>query len=282
MPTASRRNFLRRLIFGHEPVVPDAGRRILVCIFLRGAADTLNMLVPYGDRDYYINRPTLSIAEPSGSADSAVRLDDFYGLHPRMAPLLPIFREGRLAMVQAVGSDNPTGSHFDAQDQIEHGESYGNSLGGGWLGRHLRARLGDRASPLSGVAFGPTLPESLRGASAASAFRSIDEIHVPTAAGGAQTVADALAAMYSTQVGVLGDQGRQTLALLSHVQAISGKTYQPESLARYASDEFSAALRETARLIKAEVGLEVACIDLGNWDTHFFQGTTGGLQAGLH
>ena len=281
MPVASRRSFLRRLIFGREPVVREAGKRTLVCIFLRGAADTLNMLVPYGDRDYYANRPTLSIAEPSGSADSALKLDDFYGLHPKMAPLLPIFQEGRLGMVQAVGSDNPTGSHFDAQDQIEHGESYGNNLGGGWLGRHIRTRLGDNASPLSGVAFGPTLPESLHGATAASAFRSIEEIRLPTAAGGVGAVANALAAMYSTQVGVLGNQGKQTLALLSRVQAMQGTPYQPESAADYGSDDFAAALRETARLIKADVGLEVACIDLNNWDTHFFQGTTGGLQAGL-
>jgi uncharacterized protein (DUF1501 family) len=284
MQTSSRRNFLSRLVFGREPAIPNPGEHTLVCIFLRGAADTLNMLVPFGDRDYYANRPTLSIAEPSKtgqSKDAAIRLTDFYGFHPMMAPLVPLFREGRLGIVQAVGSDNPTGSHFETQDQIEHGESYGNNLGGGWLGRHLRTRLGEVASPLSGIAIGSTLPESLRGATAASAFYSIDDIRLPTSSGDPQAISQALSAIYATQIGVLGAQGRQTLDLLKKVEAVRGKAYQPLPAANYPTDDFGAGLRETARIIKANLGLEVACLDLGGWDTHFFQGTTGGLQASL-
>lgn len=281
MAQLSRRSFVRHLVFGREPVVADPGRRTLVCIFLRGAADTLNMLVPYADRDYYSNRPTLSIAAPGKGADAAIRLDDFYAFHPKMAALLPIFREGRLGFVQAVGSDNPSGSHFEVQDQVEHGEGYGTPLGGGWLARHLRTRLGDAASPLSAVAIGPMLPESLRGATAASAFHSVDEIHLPTSAGSPVSVSNALSAMYATQVGVLGRQGKQTLELLRRVEAMRANPYQPESGASYPADDFGAALREVARLVKAQVGLEAACIDLGNWDTHFFQGTTGGSQAAL-
>jgi uncharacterized protein (DUF1501 family) len=280
----SRRSFLSRLVFGRDPVVADPGRHTLVCVFLRGAADTLNMLIPYGDRDYYVNRPTLSITAPStggANKDAAIRLDDFYGFHPRMAPLVPIYREGRLGVVQAVGSDNPTGSHFEAQDQIEHGEGYGKNLGGGWLGRHLRTRLGDAASPLSGVAIGPTLPESLRGATAASAFHAMEDIHLPASAGHPQAVSQALSAMYATQVGVLGSQGRQTLDLLRRVETFRNKPYQPETGADYPTDDFGKGLREIARLVKADLGLEAACIDLGGWDTHFFQGTTGGLQATL-
>ncbi|HSU67720.1 MAG TPA: DUF1501 domain-containing protein [Tepidisphaeraceae bacterium] len=276
----SRRSFLSRLVFGREPAVSNPGQHTLVCVFLRGAADTLNMLVPYGDRDYYANRPTLSIAEPGKGKDASIRLDDFYAFHPKMAPLVPVFREGRLGMVQAVGSDNPTGSHFEAQDQIEHGESYGNNLGGGWLGRHLRSRFGDLATPLSGVAIGATLPESLRGAAAASAFHSIDEIHL-AGTGNEIAISRALSAMYATQAGVLGRQGDLTLDLLRRVEAVRGKPYQPEAGASYPADDFGTGLREIARLAKADLGLEVACIDLGGWDTHFFQGTTGGQQAGL-
>jgi uncharacterized protein (DUF1501 family) len=284
MPELSRRSFVRRLVFGREPVVADPGRRTLVCIFLRGAADTLNMLVPYGDRDYYANRPTLSIAAPSRNGknpDASIRLDDFYAFHPKMAPLVSIYREGRLGFVQAVGSDNPSGSHFEVQDQIEHGEGYGTPLGGGWLARHLRTRIGEAAGPLSAVAISATLPESLNGASAANAFRSIDEIHLPSSSGSPASVSKALEAMYSTQVGVLGRQGKQTLELLLRVEAMRANPYQPEPGADYPADEFGAGLREISRLVKAEVGLEAACIDLGNWDTHFFQGTIGGIQAGL-
>jgi uncharacterized protein (DUF1501 family) len=208
-------------------------------------------------------------------------MTDFYGFHPAMAPLAPIFREGRLGFVQAVGSDNPTGSHFEAQDQIEHGEAYHRPLGGGWLSRHLRTRLGESASPMSGVAIGSTLPESLRGATAASAFRSIDDIHLPSSSGDPQAISRALSAMYATQVGVLGRQGVQTLDLLRRVEALRGKPYQPQGGANYPADDLGAGLREIARLVKADLGLEVACIDLGGWDTHFFQGTTGGFQAPL-
>ena len=169
-PGTTRRGFLRKLVFAQAPAVAEPGGHTLVCIFLRGGADTLNMVVPFGDGDYYRYRPTLSIAAPGRGPDAAVKLDNFYGLHPKMVAILPVFKEGRLGIVQAVGSDNPTGSHFEAQDQIEHGETYGINLGGGWLGRHLRARAGNVSSPLAGIAIGETLPESLRGAPAACAF----------------------------------------------------------------------------------------------------------------
>ena len=143
MPSSSRRDFLRHLVFGHTPLVEDAGAHVLVCVFLRGGADTLSLLVPYADDRYYARRPTLSIPHPSrGGDDASVRLDDFYAFHPKMRPLLPAWTEGRLGAVQAVGSDNPTGSHFEAQDQIERGEAYRRNVGGGWLGRHLRSRAG--------------------------------------------------------------------------------------------------------------------------------------------
>jgi uncharacterized protein (DUF1501 family) len=286
MPPLTRRGLLRRLVFGQAPVVEDPGGKTLVCVFLRGGADTLNLVVPYGDDGYYRNRPTLSIRHPSKGGDEAViKLDDFYGLHPKLKPLHAAFAEGRLGIVQAVGSDNPTGSHFEAQDQIEHGESYGHSLGGGWLGRHLRTRASGSAagdSPLSAVAIGPTIPEALRGAPAASAFESVDEIQVPSSgSGGPAAVSKALAAMYAAEVGVLGQQGRETLELLTKVEALRGKPYVPAAGVDYPADAFGKGLREVARLIKANVGLEVACVDLDGWDTHFFQGTTGGLLGGL-
>src|SRR6266446_3300060 len=174
----SRRGFIRQLLLANESVVPAAGDRTLVCIFLRGAADTLNMVVPYGDDQYYKSRPTLAIPAPSQIKENdtaSLRLDDFYSFHPKLRPLIPAFKEGRLGIVQAVGTDNPTGSHFEAQDQMEHGEAYGRTIGGGWLGRYLRTRSGVDLTPLSAVAIGSTIPESLRGAPTASAMESIDE-----------------------------------------------------------------------------------------------------------
>lgn len=282
MTNLSRRTFLRHLAFGAAPVVDDAGAHVLVCIFLRGGADTLSLVVPHGDDRYYAKRPTLAIGPPSrGGADASIKLDEFYAFHPAMKPLLPAWAEGRLGVVQAVGSDNPTGSHFEAQDQVERGEAYRRSVGGGWLARHLRSRAGGAATPLSAVAIGPTVPEALRGAPAASAFRSVEDIRTPGASTDARAVSSALAAMYGTEVGVLGKHGKETLDLLRRVEALRHKPYQPEAGAAYPEDDFSRGLREVARLIKADVGLEVACVDHGGWDTHFFQGSGGGQLAGL-
>ena len=252
----------------------------LVCVFLRGGADTLNLIVPYGDDQYYKLRPTLSVRAPSDSLDASIRLDDFYALHPMLKPLYPLFDEGRLGIVQAVGSDNPSGSHFEAQDQMEHGEAYGAPIGGGWLGRYMRTRVSREVTPLSAVSIGPTVPESLRGAPSASAINNVDEIQIRTPSGDQRAVSVALSAMYGAEVGLLTQPGRTTLDLLNRVEALRGTEYRPEWGADYPTDSFGSGMREIARLIKANMGLEVACVDLGGWDTHFFQGTTAGLQAG--
>jgi uncharacterized protein (DUF1501 family) len=279
MSNTSRRSFVRKLLLAPETALPSAGERTVVCIFLRGAADTLNMTIPYGDDEYYRLRPTISIAAP-GNGTTGLRLDDFYALHPNLTPLLPAFNEGRLGIVQAVGTDNPSGSHFEAQDQMEHGETYGHTIGGGWLGRYLRTRSID-LTPLSAVAIGPTIPESLRGAPTASAMESLEEVQIKTPSGNSAAVSSVLSALYGAEVGLVGQAGKATLDLLRRVESLQGSTYSSENGASYLDDNFSHGLREIARLIKAHVGLEVACLDLGGWDTHFFQGSTSGLQADL-
>ncbi len=227
----SRRRFLRQMVFGDRAAVAAPRGRTLVCIFLRGGCDTLNLIVPYGDDAYYRVRPTLAIAAPPKGeerADAAIRLDDFYAFHPKMKPLVPLFREGRFGAVQAVGTDNESGSHFEAQDQIEHGERAGRNLGGGWLGRHLRGRTQGNDAPLAGIAIGATIPESLRGAPAATAFHSIDDIQLPASSGDPGAVARSLSRLYAAEVGVLGQQGAETLDLLKRVEQVRGKPYIPE------------------------------------------------------
>jgi uncharacterized protein (DUF1501 family) len=276
MADIPRRAFVRKLLLAPETAFPSVGERTLICIFLRGAADTLNMLVPYRDDDYYRLRPTIAIPAPT----NGLKLDDFYAFHPNLAPLLPAFNEGRLGIVQSVGTDNPTGSHFEAQDQMEHGEAYGHVIGGGWLGRYLRTRAAE-TTPLSAVTIGSTIPESLRGSPTASALESLDEVQVKTPSGDTSAVSSVLSSLYGAEVGMVGQAGKAALDLLRRVESLRGAAYKPEGGAVYADDTFSHGLKEIARLIKAHVGLEVACLDLGGWDTHFFQGSTSGLQADL-
>lgn len=273
----TRRAFLKSTIDGAR----GDGGPVLVVVFLRGGADTLNMLVPYGDDRYYAARPSIAIPPPAtgDEAGRAVRLDDFYGLHPAMRPLLPAYREGRLGMLQAVGSDNVSGSHFEAQDQMEYGEGGGRRVGGGWIGRFLRATSPGAPSPLTAVAIGEVVPEALRGASGASVVRSVDEVRLDVASGDAGRVTRALAGLYDDGAGALGGPGREALGLLERVEELRRSPYRASGGAVYGDDPFAAGLGEIARLVKAGVGMRVACIDLDGWDTHFVQGGTSGLQA---
>jgi len=284
----SRRAFINKLLIGQAPSELNAPQHTLVCIFLRGGADTLNMFVPYGDDDYYKSRPTIAIKKPQkGISGCAVKLNDFYALHPKMAPLLPLFREGRLGVVQSVGSDNPSGSHFEAQDQIEHGVACGQSNSGGWLGRYLQTRAKHATSPLSAVAIGATVPESLRGAPGASALTSIDMIKLESPAKDQEAVAAALRQLYGCETGLLRQPGKDTLELLTRVEKLRDRKdaklskQSGERKSEYPQTKFGKGLHEVARLIKANVGVEVACLDLDGWDTHFFQGSIQGLQAEL-
>lgn len=278
MKTISRRGFLRRLAFATDTAHGAIEPHTLVCVFLRGGADTLNMIVPYGDEKYYEVRPTLAIKKPGKAPLSSLRLNDFYAFHPAMSALLPAFNDGYLGIVQGVGSDNLSGSHFEAQDQLEHGESFGKRLGGGWLGRHLHSRPG-AMTPLSAVAIGKSLPEALRGAPSASALTSVDEVKLNLPKGNTTDVANALSKLYSADVDVLGSAGKVTLDLLDRIDKLKKTSHTAQSSAKYPDTSFGASLREIGRLVKADVGLEVVCVDHDNWDTHFFQGGGEGLQA---
>jgi uncharacterized protein (DUF1501 family) len=274
----ARRAFLRNLFFA-APAAAPAAARPLVVVFLRGALDGLNTVVPFRDDDYRRLRPSLALPAPDGKAPAGrtvLDLDGQFGLHPALEPILPLWREGRMAIVHAVGSDDRTRSHFEAQDQVEHGSASGQVVSGGWIGRHLRAAgASGSGGALRALAIGEAIPESLRGAPAAGAVRSLDEVRLVSAVGGEQGIEGALAALHATGDDLLASAGRETLALLRRVQGLredgAGASGPP-------ADGFGRALSQVARLLRAGVGLEAACVDLGGFDTHFGQ---GGIDAGL-
>ena len=140
-------------------------RRTLVVIFLRGGADGLNMVAPLQDDGYYNARPRIAV-----SRSKAIPLDGFYGLNPALKELAPAYHDGALAIIHAAGSEDSTRSHFEAQDLMEHG----GIVGGGWLGRFLRVQTSP-SGPLAAVAVGKGVPESLRGAPAATVFQSLQD-----------------------------------------------------------------------------------------------------------
>ena len=280
MSSLTRRALLSKLAFATPTVAEAQGDHTLIHIFLRGGADTLNLWVPYADDRYYRLRPALAIPAPGKGNDASLRLNDHYALHPALKPLEAAYQEGRLGAVQSVGVDNTSGSHFECQDQMEHGDSmHGIPAGGGWLGRYLRLRAGAKASPLSAVAIGTTLPESLRGAPAVSVLEHLEDISLKAAGKQAEEVVSALQALYGADVSLLGERGLETLDLFRRLSALQERTDGPSHGAAYPSAPFGSGLREIARLVKARLGLQVACIDLGGWDTHFFQGNSSGTQA---
>jgi uncharacterized protein (DUF1501 family) len=249
----------------------------LVCIFLRGGADGLHLVAPYGDAAYYAERPRIAVARPDDRGAPrerrGVALDGFFALHPTLAPLQEAYRAGHLAIVHAVGSPDESRSHFEAMATMERGVGDGSTATAGWLGRHLQTAPGSRrsASPLRALAIGDTLPQSLEGALGATAVPSLEAFRLALPAGWSPGFRAALAGLYEADRGPVADAGRETLQLLRSLEQMDPARYRPAGGARYPESDFGHGLRQIAQLIRAEVGLEVACLDLGGWDSHIGQ-----------
>lgn len=263
--------WMPRVAFAHSGVAGD----VIVCIFLRGGADALNMVVPFGDDAYYQARPRLAIARPdSRSEDRVLQLDDFFGLNPDMSALHELFTAGHLKAIHAVGAPHISRSHFEAMDLIERGTGGEGGASSGWLGRHLTVTGSAEDSPLRVIGWEESLQTSLRGYASANAFRSITDYHLSGDDTRTQQFMALLHGLYHDSDSPLEAAAQATLDALATVEQIHVDRYQPERGAVYSETHFGRALKQTAALIKAGVGLEVACIDLGNFDTHIAQGIT--------
>ena len=249
---------------------------VLICIFQRGGADGLNMVVPHGDKDYYTHRPSLAIPQP-GASDSAIDLDGFFGLHPALDALKEIWDAKQLAVVHACGSPDPTHSHFDAMDYMERGTPGQKSIATGWLGRHMATTEAADDSPFRAVGFGALLQASLRGG-AATALTSLEAFKLQARPPELPKVKAAHGQLYRGS-GMLAGSGQQTLAALAIMEKLSPSSYQPSDGAQYPDSPYGKALMQIAQLVKSDVGLRVACADIGDWDTHVHQGGADGEMA---
>ncbi|MDH5507556.1 MAG: DUF1501 domain-containing protein [Anaerolineae bacterium] len=274
--------WMPRLAFSPAQVEPRGDT--LVVVFLRGAADALNMVVPHGESAYYAARPTIHIPRPddrrSAAGERVIDLDGFFGLHPTLKPLLPSWQEGHLAVVHACGAPDESRSHFKAMELMERGVSDEGGPASGWIGRHLATYNTGNPSPLRAIGLGEMLPRSLYGAVPASALRSIIDFHLSGDTKAAGQMQAALRVFYQGTDAV-SRVGQETLAILNTIEALNPAGYRSKSEPSYPASEFGSGLQQIAMLVKAEVGLEVAAIDVGGWDTHFAQGSSQGLMAGL-
>lgn len=275
-------SFLRRSVFAAG--LPRAQKgKTLICIFQRGAADALNVVVPHGEAAYYRMRPTIAIPQPArNTPGAAIDLDGFFGLHPALAPFKPLWDRGLLTAVHAVGSPSNTRSHFDAQDYMESGTPDNKGTPDGWLNRYLAAR-GTCAEcevkappPFRAVSMTPQTPRILEGKAPVVAMNNLDEFTIRT--GG--SAAAELEALYMTgSSDVVHAAGGDMFEAMKVLRAANPEQYRPRNGAEYPNSQFGQHLKQIAQLIKSDVGLEIAFADVGGWDTHVNQGGSTGQLA---
>lgn len=277
-------SFLRRTAFGME--LPKAARgKTLVCLFQRGAADALNVVVPHAERSYYSMRPSIAIPRP-GSPGGAIDLDGTFGLHPALAPLKPLYDERLLAPIVAVGSPSTTRSHFDAQDYMESATPDVKGTTDGWLNRLLAvegtceagsaAATCETKSPFRAVSLAPETPRVMEGPQPTVAMNSLGEFSLRATGGQAAR----LEALYRTgSADLVHGTGAEMFDAVKMLRAANPQQYTPRNGAAYPRSEFGTRLLQIAQLIKADVGLEIAFADVGGWDTHVNQGGSTGQLA---
>jgi len=282
-------HWMPRMVFRQAGAAPRGD--ILLVVFARGGYDGLNMVIPYLDEGNYFNRRrTIAIPAPdSNAARKGIDLDGRFGMHPALA--LPgeggwsrWWDAGILAMVHAVAMRNDTRSHFDAMDFMERGTPGEKTRNDGWLGRHLATAATANGSPFRAVGMGTQLQASLRGPVPAIALRSIADFHLQGRQSEIARFTQHLQTLYGGE-GWLDAQGQATFAALEVLQkSVSNPAgYVPSNGASYqTSGEFGVSLSQIAQLIKADVGLEVACVDIGGWDTHANQVNPDDPTQGSH
>ena len=236
------------------------GRKILVAIFQRGAADGLNVIVPFFEPRYYTARPSIAIPQP-GRPNGGLDLDGRFAMHPVLQPLKGMWDKGQLAIVHAAGSHDPSRSHFDAQDFMECGTP-GTKGSEGWLNRALTPVVAD-SSPVRAISSGAQLPKTLQGSRGAIAVDSLPRFQVNDKA-----TAGLLEHLYlGSQDAQMKAQGQATFDAIKLIESVRTRPYAPAAGAQYVG-EFGQRLQQVARLIKADVGVEVAFADIGGWDHH--------------
>ncbi len=247
---------------------PDYTGDALIVLSMRGGFDGLSAVVPYGDPQYAAQRPNLKV--PQGQL-LAGTTDGYFGLHPSFAPLKPFWDDGTFGVVQACGLWAPDRSHFEAQAEMERAAP-GTSARTGWLDRVVGVN-GLTASSFQAVQVGGSLPpDSLLGPNPELSLRSLDGFRLS----GGSSPADralwdaALRSLHSDSPTALKQPSYTTLDAIETVANMgTADGYTPANGAVYdAGSDFAKSLRDVARMIKGGVGLQVACIDYGNWDMH--------------
>jgi len=269
--------FLTRAVMAATTTTSAQGKKLVV-IFQRGAADGLNIVVPWREPNYYTMRPTIAIPQAQ-----VLDLDGFFGLHPAMASLQPLYRQGHLAIVHATGSPDVTRSHFDAQDFMESGTPGIKSTRDGWLNRALQAediRRSQEHTAFRAVALGSDVPRTLEGKIPTLAISNVQDFAIGGRGPKPAPTATAFEAMYDqSSDSLLHNAGDSSFEAIKMLRATDPAHYTPSPDANYPDSPFAKNMKQIAQLLKANLGLEAAFTDIGGWDTHQNQGSTDGQLA---
>jgi uncharacterized protein (DUF1501 family) len=265
--TAALPFFLTRAACG--AVMLGANHRLIV-VFQRGAADGLNMVVPHGEDSYYAMRPSINIPR-----NSLFDLDGFFGLHPSLSALQPLWEQHQLAIVHAVGSPHPTRSHFDAQDFMESGMPGVKATEDGWLNRALRfSHPHAQELAFRAIALGPSLPRSLSGSEPTVAINNTHRV------GAGDSNLDAVA--YSRAADCVPHRTVQEMIdAVKMLKSYDPRKYTPIAGTHYPQSRFGDSMKQLAQVIKSNLEVRVCFADIGGWDHHVNEGNTQGQLATL-
>jgi uncharacterized protein (DUF1501 family) len=260
---------VRQASFGAAP-----GGNVMVVLSFRGGIDGLGMVVPYGDTAYYDPKVRKTIAVP---ADQLIATDGFFGLHPKLAPLKWLWDENSFAAVQAVGMELPNRSHFAAMELVEDADP-GSSLRQGWVNRMVG--IGSGGSAVDAVHMGDSNPPTMiEGPAPTVATNGLDGIALSGSDNGWNARRRGhLKTMWDSSDGPLSAAASSALSTVKTLGAVGKQGYKPAvSYPRvWPGTDLSDALKDSAQLIKADIGTEVISIDFGSWDMHADYGNLGG------
>ncbi|MEW6991143.1 DUF1501 domain-containing protein [Colwelliaceae bacterium 6441] len=266
-----------------NPALAAEGKTLVV-IFQRGGCDGLNSVIPYTEERYYELRPTIAIAPPDeNDNNSALDLNGHLGLHPALSGLHSLYQQNRLAVFPTTHYPNGSRSHFQSQFYIESGQRVSES--DGWINRHMQSQRNNAS--YRAVGFGNELAQSLRGDETVSSLTRLANFDIGIDSNEEALLLQKVSPLYqqstnSSNKALLNRFGQKLFSELSFINDVRATEYQAENGAVYSNSNFSGQLRDTAQLIKSGVGLEIATVDIGGWDTHSNQGGAMGNQARRH
>ena len=258
-----------------KAAAPNKNNKRLIVIFLRGAVDGLNVIVPYQEANYYQSRPKIAIPKP-GLQGGAIDLDGRFGLHPALSSIAPLWKQGTLAFTHACGSPDRTRSHFDAQDYMESGTPGQKNTPDGWMNRLLSVMSTD--SPVQALNTSTTTPRILSGKMAVASFElgknasrrsALDRPQIATAFDRLYNDSDQLGAAYRES-----RAARQTLLADLDAEMKAANNGAPTA------DNFLGEAMQLGRLMARDSSIQLAFLALGGWDTHVNQGSSQGQLAG--